>query len=243
MNDRRNCKHLHVDELNLKVDESHVLALATSTLAGVSELVANSFDADALAVDVRLERGDLDRIVAVSVVDDGNGMRRDEALRDFDWLGGSRKKAARTSEVFGRTLHGKHGRGRFRMFKLGGVARWRTVVQNGADNETYDITIAADRPRIASFTETVPTRAKTGTVVRLSDFSGPPTDLEPKRAVPFLLKTFAGYLTRHSIALTYDGVPVDPADAIAHRDVIALVGDFEGDASQRGDVIAPPVRG
>jgi HSP90 family molecular chaperone len=109
-------KSFHVE---LDADHFDRLAKPTAPLAGITELIWNALDAEAMHVDVVINRNELDGVESVEVSDDGHGMTQTEAIRDFHRLGGSWKKSATSSKNGSRPLHGKEGAGRFRAFAGG----------------------------------------------------------------------------------------------------------------------------
>lgn len=120
----------------VRLDADHFDRLARPTVphAGVAELIWNALDAEAERVAVSIGRTALGAVEYVPVSDDGHGMTNDEAVRDFQRLGGSWKKIGtqgrRLSKNGLRSLHGCEGEGRFRAFALGRTAEWTTVARN-----------------------------------------------------------------------------------------------------------------
>lgn len=96
--------------VKVDADQFDRLARPTQPLPGVAELVWNALDAEADVVTVSIGRTDLDAVDNVVVTDDGHGMTNDEAIRDFEKLGGSWKKVGtggrRLSKTGKRSLHG-----------------------------------------------------------------------------------------------------------------------------------------
>lgn len=107
------------------------------------ELIKNSYDADATAVEIRFENfgPDLEtqsdsRIV---ITDNGDGMTRD--VVENHWLNpatdvkAAQKSAGRARTRGGRVIQGEKGIGRFAMFKLGSTVALATRAR-GEDSET-----------------------------------------------------------------------------------------------------------
>lgn len=100
----------------------------------LTELVKNSYDADATRVQIRFEGfgADLKTLPGsrIIVADNGNGMTAD-VVRDH-WLNpatdikAERKRRGQTKTAGGRVVQGEKGIGRFAMFKLGSLAELTT---------------------------------------------------------------------------------------------------------------------
>lgn len=86
----------------------------TSFVDALIELIWNSMDADALNVKVIFEDNGLDSLKLIKIIDDGLGIPFAEAKSIFKNLGGSKKKNKLKSDLYGRFLHGKEGKGRLK---------------------------------------------------------------------------------------------------------------------------------
>lgn len=103
-------------EFDVELDQQHLETLsATLPLTGVIELIWNALDADATEVKVELGRSELDGVEDIRVIDNGHGMTFEEAAEAFRRLGGSWKRTAVGSRITRRALHGRNGKGRFRL--------------------------------------------------------------------------------------------------------------------------------
>jgi hypothetical protein len=108
--------------VTLNVQEDFAEKLATGRpVQALAELIWNGLDAEATAIKVTAEEGDV-RLESMTVQDNGHGMSYEEAASAFEYLGGSWKKANNLSKNGKRHLHGKEGRGRLRALALGRVA-------------------------------------------------------------------------------------------------------------------------
>src|SRR5829696_8823251 len=101
-------------------------------------------------------------------------MTNDEAVRDFQRLGGSWKKTGtqgrRLSKNGLRSLHGCEGEGRFRAFALGRIAEWTTVAENaGGQLERTVITGSLDSSEFVISDPEPLANGNPNTVVRLSE--------------------------------------------------------------------------
>ena len=63
-------------EIHVGAGKTMLEALVRTPEVGVSELVWNAFDEDAKLVRIRVETNDLGGVEAITVEDDGNGMKR-----------------------------------------------------------------------------------------------------------------------------------------------------------------------
>lgn len=106
-------------------------------VTALSELIWNSFDADADRVKVFIELNEMDGVGSVRVRDNGYGIDHDQIEAYFGGLGDSWKK--QQGKQNGRALHGKNGRGRFRAFALGERVQWNTVYKTQGKTCAYQI--------------------------------------------------------------------------------------------------------
>lgn len=98
--------------------------LITDETAAISELIKNSYDADASQVIVEIENVSVNGKGIISVTDDGNGMTKDTVLNSWMELGTISKarranEPPRFSETLNRPYLGEKGLGRLAIHKLG----------------------------------------------------------------------------------------------------------------------------
>jgi hypothetical protein len=220
-------------EVDVKPDHLARLISARTPLAALTELVWNSFDADARKVSIVVERSILGTIDKITVSDDGHGMPYAETAEAFASLGGSRKKD-RTKTRDGRMLHGRLGKGRFKAFALGTNVAWTTVVRENGKAVAYGISAAKEN--LKEFRLTDPKKSRnpsTGTSVAVTGVAGAPPTLEASAAVEELTSAFALYLrTYPDVRLEYDGRTINPTPAIAREEEISLPSRIPGDTER-----------
>lgn len=214
------------ERFSVQIDADHFdrLARPTQPLTGVAEMIWNALDAEAEVVAVLLDRTDLDAVDVVVVTDDGHGMTRDEALRDFRRLGGSWKKARHKSKNDKRTLHGKEGAGRFRAFAVGRTVEWVSVSRS-EDGGLRRIVVSGtlESSEFTVSDEEVLATGDPGTRVRIEQPREHVNRLLADHALIWLLTRFAVYLVRYpSVSISYDGTRLDPSSILARETEIEL---------------------
>ncbi|MGL5424680.1 MAG: sensor histidine kinase [Serratia fonticola] len=110
------------DNIRFSVDANLVKRLGEQLVAkkttAVSELIKNSYDADATIVEVKFK--DTDKIGGqIIIADNGNGMTREQLLNGFMRISTSDKEDEPMSPKYNRQRAGKKGIGRFSAQKLG----------------------------------------------------------------------------------------------------------------------------
>lgn len=182
------------------VENDHLESLArpSRNLAGIAELIWNALDAEAQTVRVTLAESALAGVAAVRVVDDGHGMRHEDALEEFAHLGGSWKLHTNHSKTHKRLLHGKHGQGRWRAFSMGSYVRWISVAEAEAGQEVT--TITGSRSTLTQFEVSEPdsTNENVGTTVIIENIEEESASgLLAEQAADRLTAMLAPYLERY----------------------------------------------
>ena len=105
------------------------------------EIVKNSYDADATEVLIALDNANKPN-GEIIVTDNGHGMTQDQFKEYWMCPGTAHKEKERTSPLFGRTMLGRKGMGRFGTDKIGA----KVVVKSKTNNDqiAYSATIDAD---------------------------------------------------------------------------------------------------
>jgi hypothetical protein len=105
-------------KISVQVQSDHLerISKVRKPIIAVAELIWNGLDADATEVRVEFDHNALGALERIRVIDNGSGLRRNEAEPAFANLGGSRKRTQNRSKDKRRLLHGKAGKGRFRAF-------------------------------------------------------------------------------------------------------------------------------
>jgi hypothetical protein len=185
---------------------------ASRPIPALAELIWNGFDADSKNVQIFLNFNDMERIESIRVRDYGYGIDPSKVEKLFGSLGNSWKRAK--VRQFGRSLHGKNGKGRFKAFALGEIAEWNTTYKDEGTNKRSSYKIkgsakALDNFDISESSEANDSQSGTEVVIYnvLSDFRS----LKDGSAPMELAKTFAAYLTEYpEVSIEYDGVKIDP---------------------------------
>lgn len=212
--------------LNLIPGQDHLekVAKTSDPLRGLSEFVWNALDGDALNVSVVFDRNALGGLHAITVIDDGSGIRPSALQQEYSQLGESWKKHVERTPKYGRAMHGKEGRGRLRFFSLAGVSRWQTrFVEDGRlQSVTADIEAAALGSCIVS--EPVDAEGEqTGTTVELSRLKDTFDWLVGEEAFQQFSAVFAAYVLQYpNVGIEYDGRRVSPDKIIARKDEMAI---------------------
>ncbi|MCA7967345.1 ATP-binding protein [Burkholderia cenocepacia] len=185
----------------------------------LSELIWNSFDADAKNVEVSFEYNDLDALDTIVVKDDGEGLPWSDAEGCFTSLGGSWKKS-KSQTALGRFLHGQEGRGRFKAFALGRVAEWEVVYRRDDKLWTYTIRMSAIDIRHVNISDETEVKgaATTGTTLTIAEPIKDFRTFTTEDGRQELTEVFALYLADYEDArIVLDGTAIDPGSAIAGR--------------------------
>jgi hypothetical protein len=201
-------------EFDVALDKQHLETLAaTAPLTGIIELVWNALDADAEEIRVEFGLNDLEGIEDIRIVDDGHGIRLDEAEDAFGTLGASWKRDHR-SRTKDRPLHGRDGRGRFRAARIGNRIRWRSIAADPQDpNRRGVISIELQLTDLAHVEVSDPeaTSEATGTTVLIDQIVQHPSGLRGESAIDRLTAIFALPLQNYGAHLEYDHQEIDPA--------------------------------
>ena len=114
---------LDTDNVRFTVDATHVQRLGRELVAkqetALAELVKNSFDADATLVLINIEPPGIGVPGSIEIVDDGNGMSREDIRNGWMRLSTDSKVDLNHSPRFGRLRAGRKGIGRFAVERLG----------------------------------------------------------------------------------------------------------------------------
>ena len=225
-------------DIYVQARADHVASLASATpLSAVEELVWNALDADAREVRVDIVQNQLGGVEAIRVADDGSGIDILKAEDTFGSLGGSWKMAgAALTSAYGRRLHGRHGRGRFKAFALGTHVEWRTTMKAGDALLSYTLSGDAERPGVFHIEQATPGPA-TGTEVYVTGVRATADTLSvPAPAVQALAAKFALYLKAYpDVNVYFCGIPVSPV--IVQRRTTDYTVRLEGGQEAKLEVI------
>ena len=206
-------------DIRVQAKADYIASLShAAPLAAIEELVWNALDADAREVKIDLIQNALGAVEAIRISDDGAGVDVDRIDSTFGGLGGSWKKGRAMTVALKRRLHGRHGRGRFKAFALGGHVEWRTtraaVASGGTGSSqlsSYVISGDLETPGLFKIEETDPGFA-TGTEVYITNVRPIADSLtDAGTVVPALAAKFALYLKAYpNVHVYFSGIPVTP---------------------------------
>jgi len=199
--------------IHVQAQADHIESLSKAApLAAVEELVWNALDADAREVRVDLVTNALGAVEAVRVADDGDGIDVLSADATFGSLGGSWKRGISETAHARRRLHGRHGRGRFKSFALGGHVEWRTTTRSGGVLTSYVISGDIMNPGEFALDVELQPGPATGTEVFISNVrANCDSLLNAVETVQSLAARFALYLKSYpDVRIYFNGLPVTP---------------------------------
>ena len=199
-------------QIYVQAQADHIESLfRAAPLAAIEELVWNALDADAREVKIDLITNPLGAVDSVRISDDGTGIDVLRADSTFGSLGGSWKRGGKGTELSHRRLHGRHGRGRFKAFALGGIVEWRTTMRAGGELLSYCIRGEDARPGVFDL-EASARGTATGTEVYVSNVKANCDSLlDATETVQNLAARFALYLKSYpDVRIYFNGIPVTP---------------------------------
>ena len=201
-------------DIYVQARADHVASLASATpLSAIEELVWNALDADAREVKVDLVQNPLGGVDAIRVSDDGGGIDILKVEDTFGSLGGSWKmEGATLTATYGRRLHGRHGRGRFKAFALGTHVEWRTTMMAGEGLLSYVLSGDASEPGLFHIAQSATPGPATGTEVFVTGIRATADSLTvPDMVVQALAAKFALYLKAYpDVRVYFCGIPISP---------------------------------
>jgi hypothetical protein len=194
-------------------------------IQALAEFIWNSLDADATAVDVKIEHNDLGAMSQIIVRDNGTGIEFLKAPELFKKLGGSWKRSGATTRKEGRFLHGQDGRGRFKAFALGQVAEWHVNYQKGKSLSTFKVRMTATNMKevVISDEDEAPSGNQLGVTLTISEVHKDYRSLTSEPGLQELTEIFALYLADYKdVSIIVESTRIDPAKVIASKGTVSL---------------------
>ncbi len=135
--------HAYTMRLSLSVLDHLGFNLYSNIPAVISEVVANSWDADATEVSI-----DIDTVGTITITDDGIGMTTDDLNDRFLFVGYRRRDAGPTTTPRGRHVMGRKGIGKLSLFAIAKMI----AVETAKDGASAGLVLRADdiRAQMAS---------------------------------------------------------------------------------------------
>ncbi len=205
-------------KIQVQVRDDHLEIIGkTRPLNAIVELIWNALDAEAKTVRVNFIENELTGVEYIEIIDDGHGLKYEDAIVFFSSLGGSWKKEEIVTPKEKRVLHGKYGKGRFRAFSLGNKVIWESRYANENSILTYKISGSGDNLSefILTEPESVSDEVKlTGMRVYITELNNAVYYLRGINALTEITEIFAPYLMQYpNVKIYYDGVLIDPLNA------------------------------
>jgi len=201
-----------MQKIEVKVENDHIQRITTANpIAAISELIWNAYDADARVVQIELQEGQLTKLGAIRVIDDGAGIPFDEVRGYFESLGGSWKKNAIKTDG-GRSIHGEKGQGRFKAFALGDRVKW--ISHHGGKQ----FSISGNKTNLKGFSISDTSLAvKTGCTVEIENVVRDFEIWAEDGFIDQVRDVFALQLYEDSnFSIIYDGEKIDPRESIKY---------------------------
>jgi len=246
-------------KVNFKVDLNLLLELGEELISkdeiAVSELVKNSYDADATVVEVSIQNG------SITIADNGNGMNMDTVQNSWLVIGTSFKRR-NTKSPMGRRVLGEKGIGRLSAFRLGNSLLMKTRSEG---NDLIELAMSiperasinrsdSQTTSIDSFTSDLSTKPSeiifphsnsNGTILIISNLRGAWNQdkvTEVKKLLSRLVHPFDVSISNFSISLFFEGVqqPLDPPEQLKnpHYSIDVRVSDeglYSGEVKYRNE--------
>jgi len=190
----------------------------------IAEFIWNGLDADASKMDVFVEQNNLGAMSRIIVRDNGTGMEYKDAPDFFQSLGGSWKRTSATTKE-GRFLHGQDGRGRFKVFGLGDVAKWEVTYLKANALSTFTVTMKAAKLKevVISDEEEADPEKQRGVTLTISELHKDFRSLTSEAGLQDLTEIFALYLADYKdVSISLDGTRIDPSGLIASQGTVNL---------------------
>jgi hypothetical protein len=225
-------------QIYVQAQADHIASLAKAApLSALEELIWNALDADAREVQVDLITNALGAVEAVRIADDGAGIDVLRADATFGSLGGSWKRGATQTENAHRRLHGRHGRGRFKAFALGGHVEWRTTTFTAGERLSYVLSGDIERPGVFELAPDAASTRATGTEVYVTNVRATCDSLlSATETVQALAAKFALYLKSYpDVRIYFNGLPVTPV--IVQKKVTDYALSLPGGAEAKLEII------
>lgn len=154
----------------VEVGEDHLAGYKRSPKIAIAELIWNSLDADATEVKVEVVNNEWDGPEQVLITDNGSGMTPVDAVSAFRNFGNSWKLHAQGT-AGDRTLHGRHGRGRYTAFSIGVSPVWTTIGEDDGVRTEFTVTGSDSHLRNFEISGPLPTEDPTGTVLTINNLT------------------------------------------------------------------------
>jgi hypothetical protein len=140
----------NVETLKVVAGQSVLQGYVKTPEKGFAELIWNAFDANSHRVRVLRSDNGLSGVDEIQVIDDGEGMNHERASIAFSRIGDSWKRPGQQTTL-NRTVHGKHGRGRYSAFGIGSSVRWLSFSQAVEGGKIDGITVTGNRTDLTKF--------------------------------------------------------------------------------------------
>lgn len=220
-----------MSKYTIQVDKDHLERLIKSPLAGLTELIWNSIDADASNINVIIHRSVTGSYESIEISDDGTGITGERANLSFGRLGGSWKSIGTTTDG-GRSLHGRAGQGRIRAFGIGESVTWTSTAKSiTGELETREISGLRSSLNEVMVTELITAENRSGTRVSIDGLSAATIKwLDTKTAVHYITTTFALAIEKHGLNIMFDNISIDPSSVQKDKtEYLLVLEDIETD--------------
>ena len=211
-------------KVNLNVLEHLGMNLYSNVPAVLSEIVANSWDADATKVTISIDT----KTKTIEIQDNGTGMPRDDVIDRFLMIGFQRRNKQHTSE-FDRDPMGRKGIGKLSSFS---IANKITVYTKSGKNstafcmdarkikkESKSDSVDVYQPTELNWEEISPPIQSTGTIVRLTDLKIGITQNTIDGMRQRLARRFTIIGAKHNFEVTINENHIDASDRGYHKNV------------------------
>ena len=133
----------------------------SNPISALTELICNSFDADATEVKILINQNQLSGLKSIVVSDNGFGISGNILKSRFVKVGVHKNKDAR---------FGKFGVGRFAVFKLGSFSSWKSVYLDNEELKKLSFQLIEANKKICHpVIETVASKTSTGTTITIEN--------------------------------------------------------------------------
>lgn len=179
--------------------------------SSIIEYIWNGFDAGAKEIHINLTSNELNRIVDVSILDNGSGIHYNELGTKFKKFRISDKNENKGPQA----MHGKNGMGRFSFFVFSSSVKWETVYKDEEKFFKYEIEMSEDSLNNYSYTENTKTK-ETKTFTKVYFTIKDSIELLPNILIKLLKEEFSIFLKINNAKLFINN------DELSYDDMIMI---------------------